>query len=165
MRIAEIRSSIRIVLVVSTRGRNVAIAVRARLRDISGQVWIGMIATFAVLIVTRFVGAALVLVVAGLVFGAGIFRVGGFDLRFGFCEFVLEINIRLFALVLVLVIVLGRAFAALVFARTLAGLVLALAGARLALTSARAFRFALAGSLAIAFSSLRVRLAGPLILA
>ena len=53
-------------------------------------------------LIAGLVGAALILVVAGLAVGAGIFGVGGLDLRFSFGQFVVEFYIGLVALVLFL---------------------------------------------------------------
>src|SRR5271156_5737347 len=115
MRIAHVRAHVSIVLGIAAGRRNIAIAVGARSRKVAGAVRIGLAASL--LIVAGLVGAALILVVAGLAVGAGIFRVGGLDLRFGFREFVLQLDIRLVGLVL---IVLRGRVAAVVFARIIA---------------------------------------------
>src|SRR5208282_2980943 len=151
---------------------NVAIAVGARLGDAAGAVGVGHAAALLLVFITGLVGAALVLVVAGLVIGGGIFRVGGLDLRFGFGEFVMEFDVRLVALVLIVLVVFCRSFSAFVLARilaastfartrTLAARVLAGAGPALALAAAGARGVTLA--LAVAVSILCVRLAGALI--
>src|SRR5208282_2428755 len=153
---------------------NVAIAVGARLGDAAGAVGVGHAAALLLVFITGLVGAALVLVVAGLVIGGGIFRVGGLDLRFGFGEFVMEFDVRLVALVLIVLVVFCRSFSAFVLARilaastfartrTLAARVLAGAGPALALAAAGARGVTLALALAVAVSILCVRLAGALI--
>src|SRR5208337_4957065 len=101
MRIAEVRAHVLVVFRLAAGGGNIAIAVGARLRDVAGSVGIGL-------------AAALILVVAGLVVGSGIFCVGGLDLRFGFGEFAVEFEVRLVALVLIVLVVFCRFFSAFV---------------------------------------------------
>src|SRR5260370_34979550 len=76
----------------------------------------GLTTGFLICLIAGFVGAALILVVAGLAVGSGIFCVGGLDLRFSFGELVLKFGV-LIALVLIVLFVLGGAFPALVLAR------------------------------------------------
>src|SRR5208337_3393899 len=102
MRIAEVRAHVLVVFRLAAGGGNIAIAIGARLRDVAGSVGSGL------------AGAALILVVAGLVVGSGIFCVGGLDLRFGFGEFVVEFEVRLVALVLIVLVVFCRSFSAFV---------------------------------------------------
>src|ERR1019366_2448676 len=172
MRIAEVRAHVLVIFRLAAGGGNIAIAVGARLRDVAGSVGIGLAAAFLIGFIGGLAGAALILVVAGLVVGSGSFCVGGLDLRFGFGEFAVEFEVRLVALVLIVLIVFCRSFSAFVLARILAGVafarartpaaqVLAGAGPALALAAARARGAALA--LAVALSVLRVRLTGALI--
>src|SRR5208283_5834135 len=121
MRIAEIRAHIAVIFGISAGGWNIAISVDARLRDVAGAVRIGLVAALLIGLIAGLVGAGLILVVAGLVVGSGIFCVGGLDLRFGFGEFVVEFEVRLVALVLIVLVVFCRSFSAFVLARILAG--------------------------------------------
>src|SRR5208282_1192802 len=173
MRIAEVRAHVLVILRLAAGGGNIAIAVGVRLRDVAGSVGVGLAAALLIGFIAGLVGA-LIFVVSGLVVAAGIFCVGGLDLRFGFGEFVMEFEARLVALVLIVLVVFCRSFSAFVLARIFAASTVArtrtlparvLAGARpaLALAAARARRFALALALAVAVSVLCVRLAGGLI--
>src|ERR1039458_5300035 len=172
MRIAEVRAHVLVILGPAAGGGNITIAVGARLRDVAGSVGIGLAAAFLIGFIGGLAGAALILVVAGLVVGSIIFCVGGLDLRFGFGEFAVEFEVRLVALVLIVLVVFCRSFSAFVLARILAGAafsrartpaaqVLAGAGPAPALAAARARGAALA--LAVALSVLRCRLAGALV--
>src|SRR5208337_1732852 len=152
MRIAEVRAHVLVIFRLAAGGGNIAIAIGARLRDVAGSVGIGLAAALLIGFIGGLAGAALILVVAGLVVGSGIFCVGGLDLRFGFGEFVVEFEVRLVALVLIVLVVFCRSFSAFVLARILAGAAFA-----------RARGAALALALAVAVSVLRVGLAGALI--
>src|SRR5208282_1179745 len=113
MRIAHVRSQVLVIFGITAGGRNITIATSAGLGNLAGPVGIGLTTALLIDFLARLVDAALVLVVAGLALGAGIFRVGGLDLRFGLGEFVLKLDVRLVALVL---IVLRRPLAAVVLA-------------------------------------------------
>src|SRR5208337_1479545 len=129
MRIAHVRSHVAIIFRIPARRRNVAIAVGARLRHVAGFVGIELAAGLILIGLTaRLIGPALILVVAGLAVRPEIFRVGGFDLRLGLGEFVLQLDIRRVALVLIVLVVLRGAVAALVLARVVSAAALARTG-------------------------------------
>src|ERR1700722_2958963 len=111
MRIAQVRAHVLIIFWIAARRGNIAIAVGARLRNVAGSIRIGLTAT----LVAGIVPATLAFVVAGLIVRAGIFCVSALDLRVGLGEFVLQLDVRR-VLVLIVLVVLGRAFSALVLA-------------------------------------------------